>query len=235
MLVSADQDVPVVPLPIALTVNVLDASGAVVGTFDGSATTFQVSVLAPGTFTLGQTYSIEVHYELPGSAIPFVATFGPFPGSALAAPGAPQVLVLQVNDFPGNVGGKITITNADGSPGAGYWTNIGIFVPEANGVPAAETDQGLGGVTDASGVVPFSGPVTQLNSSATYQVDLLVYTAAPADGGTEIGSFTTTTSGAELSAGSFSWSVNMAAITPPPTVGTPPHGRITPPGHGKRT
>lgn len=212
MLQAQNQVAPVVPLPANIIVTVLDALGNTVGT---STVTFNEpsgTVTVPGTFTILQSYTVQLQYQPNGEDTGSAATLGPYAGTAIDSAANPQTLLVQVANFPSEATGMVTIQNADGSPATGKYVNVGIFIPASSGTPAQEIDQGIGGTLDVNGSLQFSSGLSMFSPSQTYQINVLVYNSRF---GSMIGSFTQMVPGSAL--GSLDLTYNLANATPPPS------------------
>jgi hypothetical protein len=213
-LVSLDVNNPQVPLPVQVTITVLDPAGNTAGSFSGSVTELGQELSAGGSFSLDLSYTVQVEYTLPGATAQHTATFGPFPGSALVSSGVPQALSLTVNDFPATANGGLTIQYPDGTPAAGVFVSVGI---SALGTTPSAGLFGEDGYANSAGVFDFSFGY-DLGSGTEYSIYWDIYSAA---GGQLLAIGGQNASGADLAAGNVS-----ATITLPPKGQGISHGEI---------
>lgn len=206
LLQSADQDLPLVPLPIQFMIQVLDSGGKVVGALSGQATEPNVVFNVPGAYSQDQEYTVSLAYVLPDGG-QYTASIGPIPGTELDSLSTTPSVILQITDYPAIGYATITLVYPDGSPGAGLQVVMSIYIPASDGTPAQGVDVGASVETDANGVAALVDPFESFDVGQTYQVIINVLDAS---GGT-LTAPTFNVSGATLQGGTFAETISVPA------------------------
>jgi hypothetical protein len=217
---------PAVPTPIAVSVNIYDASGNLLGIFTGSADSPTIPIDIVGSFSLLQSYTLAVFYTLPGSTPLYQENFGPFLGSQLAGQQTPPGLQVLLDDYPAQVGGKVTVLNTDGTAATGVFVVVSLN-PANNPTVGGIGTSPIAGLTDSSGVFAFSaGSSNQGDQEYTVTVEVFAAQGAPLEA-----IETWTVSWSSLVAGTFAETIMIGTLPSGGDTGSSHH--TPPPHHGR--